>query len=770
MVVRSGDTVKTATSSDTDGTYRLSLPAGAYRVTAELTGFETVTRELTVGVAAVVEPALSDRTDQASRRAPCDQTVDFLLSLAPRVPRAATATPAPGTSQPPSSGRGAQPAAGVAAPGAQRFETLTVQTQAAAAAGIESNDAPDEARLLLPPGFSSEGPTQALAITGNMASIDRGMLNDRLEAIGRGEFNPATGEFGAGFGPGRSGRIRRTRRTRRTRRPRRTGRTAAVPAGATAVPADRGRVRARRPRRAGRTPTTPRPTTRSAARRSTARRISCGRAPRAQQRPYTRQNFGGTFGGPVRIPGVYNGDRRTNFTASYNGNRGDDLFDQYATVPTEAMRAGDFGSLATPFIDPLTGQPFAGNQIPPAATRARARWRCCASSRAEPRRHDAATSTTSTTTDSVADNISAARHAQLHAGRRRAAAGPAAGAAAGAARPGRAGGRGGRGQRQGTSVNMTAQLQYRAQRQRSDQRVSDARRPEHRLEPRPSPSRSTSSTAGRCHSVNVNFSRTSSQSLNQYAYVEDVAGDAGITGVSTDPFDWGVPPLSFSSLSSLRDVTPSRRTDKRLSLAYTWTRPFDAPHAAARRRLPLRRLRQPDRSQRARRVRVHRPLRLRRRRPSARGGGLDFADFLLGLPQQATVQYGPGQRAHVGPIDEPVRAGRLAQERHADLQPRRALRADLAVHRDRRPDGQPRRRARLHRGRRRCCPATTGPFTGAVPDGAAQHRHQQHRAARRRRLAHASRGPSSAAATASASTPARTRPSRASSSASRRSR
>jgi hypothetical protein len=28
--------------------------------------------------------------------------------------------------------------------------------------------------------------------------------------------------------------------------------------------------------------------------------------------------------------------------------------------------------------------------------------------------------------------------------------------------------------------------------------------------------------------------------------------------------------------------------------------------------------------------------------PSARGGGLDFADFLLGLPQQATVQYGPG--------------------------------------------------------------------------------------------------------------------------------
>ena len=30
------------------------------------------------------------------------------------------------------------------------------------------------------------------------------------------------------------------------------------------------------------------------------------------------------------------------------------------------------------------------------------------------------------------------------------------------------------------------------------------------------------------------------------------------------------------------------------------------------------------------------------RLPAARSDGLDFADFLLGLPQQASVQYGPG--------------------------------------------------------------------------------------------------------------------------------
>jgi hypothetical protein len=42
IVVRSGETVKAVTSSDPDGTYHVTLPAGAYRLTAELTGFVRV--------------------------------------------------------------------------------------------------------------------------------------------------------------------------------------------------------------------------------------------------------------------------------------------------------------------------------------------------------------------------------------------------------------------------------------------------------------------------------------------------------------------------------------------------------------------------------------------------------------------------------------------------------------------------------------------------------------------------------------------------------
>src|SRR5262249_14026249 len=54
----------------------------------------------------------------------------------------------------------------------------------------------------------------------------------------------------------------------------------------------------------------------------------------------------------------------TNFQVNYSGSASNNVFDQYATVPTDAMRAGDFSASAVKLVDPSTGQPFAGNQIP----------------------------------------------------------------------------------------------------------------------------------------------------------------------------------------------------------------------------------------------------------------------------------------------------------------------------------------------------------------------------------------------------------------------
>ena len=66
----------------------------------------------------------------------------------------------------------------------------------------------------------------------------------------------------------------------------------------------------------------------------------------------------------MKIRHVYDGTRRTNFMVTYSGNHGANLFDQYATVPTEAMRDGDFSAAGVTIVNPATGQPFAGNRIP----------------------------------------------------------------------------------------------------------------------------------------------------------------------------------------------------------------------------------------------------------------------------------------------------------------------------------------------------------------------------------------------------------------------
>jgi hypothetical protein len=76
-------------------------------------------------------------------------------------------------------------------------------------------------------------------------------------------------------------------------------------------------------------------------------------------RRYNR--FGGTVGGPISIPKVYNGKDRTFFFTSYERIRPITPSLETLTVPTEAFRQGDFSALlnrATPLYvyDPLTAR------------------------------------------------------------------------------------------------------------------------------------------------------------------------------------------------------------------------------------------------------------------------------------------------------------------------------------------------------------------------------------------------------------------------------
>lgn len=84
--------------------------------------------------------------------------------------------------------------------------------------------------------------------------------------------------------------------------------------------------------------------------------------------PYNRMTAGITLGGPIRIPGlIKNGPQ---FTLSYTMTRNRNVNTQTGLMPTEALRNGDFSQALDrqgrpiQLIDPTTGLPMAGNQIP----------------------------------------------------------------------------------------------------------------------------------------------------------------------------------------------------------------------------------------------------------------------------------------------------------------------------------------------------------------------------------------------------------------------
>nr|MCU0248508.1 TonB-dependent receptor [Bryobacter sp.] len=81
--------------------------------------------------------------------------------------------------------------------------------------------------------------------------------------------------------------------------------------------------------------------------------------------PAEQKQFGGTVGGPVVLPKLYNGRDRTFFFGSWQQYR--DLAvntNQNVRFPTAANYAGDFSQFRGQLYDPTNNQPLAGNRIP----------------------------------------------------------------------------------------------------------------------------------------------------------------------------------------------------------------------------------------------------------------------------------------------------------------------------------------------------------------------------------------------------------------------
>jgi hypothetical protein len=86
--------------------------------------------------------------------------------------------------------------------------------------------------------------------------------------------------------------------------------------------------------------------------------------------PRNRDRFfqeGGSFGGPVRIPHLYNGRDKTFFFVNYDRTISPNSTLVTETVPTAAQRTGDLSNSAQPIYQPgsKTSLPFTNNQIGP---------------------------------------------------------------------------------------------------------------------------------------------------------------------------------------------------------------------------------------------------------------------------------------------------------------------------------------------------------------------------------------------------------------------
>jgi len=352
---------------------------------------------------------------------------------------------------------------------------------------------------------------------------------------------------------------------------------------------------------------------------------------------YNFARFGANAGGPLNIPHIFNGGNKWFFFAGWNGSRGSTPYDAYSTVPTAAERAGNFTGATyndgTPVqvFNPATGAQFSYNGqlnvINPALI----------SSQAKALLQYIPLPNLDTTTqnfhyvthdDSNTDAISLRLIHNF---------GDSAGPFGGG---GRGGGGVGGGRRAQNNINFG--LNY----SRNDTATVNAF---------PSLAGNTNTqgvqaTAGwvygngrRTNILRFTYNHNHVSTSNLYSNNIDVAGLAGITGVSTDPFDFGIPGISFTTFGGLTDPTPRRELDQTYTVSDTlsWYRGKHNWRFGG----DYRRILQSFRSAKnAEGSFVFTGLETSQFAPGSTrpvsDTGYDFADFLLGLPQQTTLQSG----------------------------------------------------------------------------------------------------------------------------------
>jgi trimeric autotransporter adhesin len=357
----------------------------------------------------------------------------------------------------------------------------------------------------------------------------------------------------------------------------------------------------------------------------------------SQKASYNKLNFGSMVGGPLKIPHLFDWSKSTFFTVGWNGSRGSTPFDEFSTVPTLAERSGDFSGLTskngTPVViyNPQTGQPFANNSIDPTQFNSAA----VALLNYIPMPNLPGTTQNFHYVTSAESNTDAISLRLIH---NFSGTGPGFGPL-----PGGFGGAGGGGKgRRGPRNNINFGLNW----SRSSTNLVNSYPSLAGHTDTQGLNANTRWTYGKGrlnNTVGFSYNHNRAASTNLYSGVVDVAGNAGITGISQDPFNWGLPGISFTSFGGLSNPTPSRELDQTYTVSDTliWN------HGKNNWRFggDYRRILQGFRSARNAEgsfifTGFATAAYLSGSTQPQPDTGNDFADFLLGLPQQTTLQSG----------------------------------------------------------------------------------------------------------------------------------
>ena len=330
------------------------------------------------------------------------------------------------------------------------------------------------------------------------------------------------------------------------------------------------------------------------------------------------------MGGPLNIAKIYHGGQKTFYFVNYNGRRGESPVDQFSTVPTLLERQGNFSQTIytsdtnekeqVRIFNPATNIPFANDTIPSINPVAQGLLKYIPVPNL-PGTYQNFHYVTSAMNDSDDLNV--------HVNRSFGAASPR-----------------GRGRRLGQRNTLTFGLHF----QNSDANLTNqfpSVGGEASVRSFDVPISYARSIGRLTNIARFDFNRSRTRTQNLYAFNQNVAGGLGITGISLNPFDWGLPGLSFTNFASLQDTNPQLLRNQTFTLSdnliwnhgkHTWRWGGDF------RRIQL----NTESSSNARGSFVFTGFNTSEIANGAPvpGTGYDFADFLLGLPQQTSVEYG----------------------------------------------------------------------------------------------------------------------------------